>query len=163
MRIFYTDGSWNPNTGKCRWSVTEVVTENKTEVVKSQVDGDVPNGKTANAAELMAINVALRMATNGDKVVSDSSYAVSCLTKWAEGWEKNGWMRKERKRMVQIKNREVIIDSYNLYRSKDVEVAWQRRGQSVGNVIADHSAKFGAIQCPHCGMNIFEQPRGERS
>lgn len=157
MRVFYTDGSWNPNTGKCRWSVAQVVKEKGKEVIKAQVDGDVPNGKSANAAELMAIKVALQMASKGDKIVSDSAYAVSSLTKWAEGWQKNRWMRREKKQMVPIKNKDIIVESYNLYCATDVEIVWEGRGQTSGNVIADHSAKFGAIQCPHCKKNVFEQ------
>lgn len=157
LRLFYTDGSWNPNTGKCRWSVAQVAIENGKEVVKAQVDGDVPNGKSANAAELMAIKVALQMATRGDKIVSDSAYAVSSLTKWAEGWQRNRWMRREKKQMVPIKNKELIAESYALYCSTNVDIVWEGRGQTVGNTIADHSAKFGSIQCPHCNMNVFEQ------
>lgn len=136
--------------------MAQVANERGKEVIKSQLDGDVPNGKSANAAELMAIKVALEMAIKGDKIVSDSAYAVSCLTKWAEGWQKNRWMRKEKRKMVPIKNKELIVYSYNLYCAKQVEIVWEGRGQTAGNLIADHSAKFGPIQCPHCNMNIFE-------
>ena len=77
-----------------------------------------PTG-TNNTAELTALHQALvfaeqEIATGSCvQILSDSSYAISCIAKWATGWEKRGWKRSG----GDIKNLDLIKTAYALYSS----------------------------------------------
>ncbi len=61
--------------------------------------------QTNNRAELRAIQAALDGIDTHDsewskqfthyQIWSDSEYSIHCLTKWAEGWRRNGWKKKD--------------------------------------------------------------------
>jgi ribonuclease HI len=61
--------------------------------------------QTNNRAELRAIQAALdRIDTHGSEwlqmysnicIWSDSEYSINCLTKWAVGWKRNGWKKRD--------------------------------------------------------------------
>lgn len=61
--------------------------------------------QTNNRAELRAIQAALDGIDSHEyewskrfthyQIWSDSEYSIHCLTKWAEGWRRNGWKKKD--------------------------------------------------------------------
>lgn len=61
--------------------------------------------QTNNRAELRAIQAALDVWDSNHhdwpkkfthvQIWSDSEYSIHCLTKWAEGWRRNGWKKKD--------------------------------------------------------------------
>jgi ribonuclease HI len=61
--------------------------------VARPVSGDL---HTNNVAELQAIELAVDAAladeTMDVRIVTDSLYAVNCLTVWGRGWARNGWV-----------------------------------------------------------------------
>ena len=118
---------------------------------------------TNNVAELKACIEAIKIivSCNKDKsykikIYSDSEYTINCIVKWAKMWQFNGWNRKDKskKNMVPIKNKELVIELYNLYnkypiRFKHVK-SHQRKPQNenseeyfewYGNMMADKLAK----------------------
>lgn len=71
-------------------------------------------GASNNKMELQAILLALKSIT--DKTIpivlySDSNYSIQSVTKWAKGWEANGWKKKDGS---EIKNVELIKEIYEL-------------------------------------------------
>jgi ribonuclease HI len=72
----------------------------------------VRNGKPTNqTCELQAILEALKIIKtiegNYFKIHSDSEYSINCITKWVNGWVKNGWLTKNKK---PVKNKEIISE-----------------------------------------------------
>lgn len=127
---------------------------------------------TNNITELLAISIAIQLINskfkkiNPDKsldslriiLYTDSEYSINCITKWAAGWERNGWQKKTGKKTDrEIKNLNLIKKLYMAYttqRIKFVHVNSHTREpinkSSIewriwyGNEMADQLAKKGA-------------------
>lgn len=57
------------------------------------------------------------------EIHSDSEFWINVLTKWAPGWEKNGWKKKSK---GEIQNLDIVKELYTLYKENDVELVWVR-------------------------------------
>ena len=100
---------------------------------------------TNNTAELTALHQAMvfaeqEIATGSSvQILSDSRYAISCIAKWAAGWEKRGWKRSG----GDIKNLELIKTAYALYSSIQPQLTMTHVSAHVGtegNELADRMA-----------------------
>lgn len=77
--------------------------------------GKIDKAPSNQKAELFAILRALQLTIDDDDVtiVSDSQYAINCLTKWSEAWERKGWVTSKGE---PVKHVEVIKESLELVR-----------------------------------------------
>ncbi len=105
----FTDGSAKPNPGQGGWGVVwvedgEVVDQRHGHVAKT----------TNNRMELTALIEAYRMLPDDTEVVvaTDSRLCVDTITKWAPGWERKGWKKKD----GEIKNLELVQELLALHR-----------------------------------------------
>lgn len=87
--IIFTDGSSRGNPGPGGWGAVVVEGEQVTEL------GGRESQTTNNRMELTAVVEALTY-TKADEVIvyTDSSYLISGITSWIEGWKKNNWKTK---------------------------------------------------------------------
>jgi ribonuclease HI len=114
VKIF-TDGGCEPNPGK---SGSGLALYRNNVLAELWYGLHNPHG-TNNTAELNAFHQALIMARqeleSGRSVAifCDSSYAIQCVTQWAEGWKRKGWTRPG----GAIKNLALIQDMYALHQS----------------------------------------------
>lgn len=89
------------------------------------VDGEVvrfANGgapaTTNNAMELYAIYAALREFSLSERecatcvIYTDSAYSLNIYTQWVSGWERNGWVRGQKKEPIQ--NLSIIKPTWEL-------------------------------------------------
>jgi len=110
----------------------------------------VKKNPTNQRAELYAILVALyyidkKLGLADKKIIikSDSQYSINCVTKWVNGWKKNGWLKKDG---AKVKNKEIISRIDHYLQNYDVEfehVKAHTSGtdpDSVGNRMADKLA-----------------------
>jgi ribonuclease HI len=143
VKIF-TDGGCEPNPGKAASGLAVYRDGSISELWYGLYN---PNG-TNNTAELSALHQALLMAEqeiNIGKSVAifcDSQYSIQCVTKWAAGWEKKGW----KKRDGEIKNLDLIQPMYALYTKlkKSVKVLHVNGHVGVeGNELADRMSTHG--------------------
>lgn len=56
------------------------------------------------------------------EIHSDSEFWINVLTKWAAGWARNGW----RKKNGEIANLDIVQELYQLYLDNPVELVWVR-------------------------------------
>lgn len=126
MRHFFTDGSANPNPGPGGYSV---ICDNAPVALGSEKDS------TNIRMEAMALIAAFKLAEAGDKITTDSEFWINVVTKWAPGWQKNGWTKKN----GEIKNLELVKELYALRLEKpDVILEWTRGHVGTeGNELAD--------------------------
>ena len=82
-------------------------------------DKDTTNIRMEGTALINAIKYA---GDDGCEIHTDSEFWVNVLTKWAPGWEKNGW----RKKTGPIKNLEMVQELYRLYCENPVKLIWTR-------------------------------------
>ena len=138
MKQFFTDGSAAPNPGPGGYAVIDL-----------DAKQPVALGKEANSTnirmEAMALIAAYKIAKPGDKIMTDSEFWVNVVTKWAAGWQSNGWTKKS----GPIKNLELVKELYELYlNNPDVILEWTRGHVGTeGNELADewaNKARAGA-------------------
>ena len=131
MKHYFTDGSASPNPGPGGFAVIDL-----------DLKQPVALGKEANTTnirmEAMALISAYKIAEPGDQIMTDSEFWGNVVTKWADGWRKNGWTKKS----GPIKNLELVQELFGLYESKpDVELTWTRGHVGTeGNELADEWA-----------------------
>ncbi len=143
----YCDGACEPNPGNAG---SGVVVYRNGQLAELWYGLYNPRG-TNNTAELNALHQALRMAEAELKagysveICSDSQYAINCISVWAKGWEKKGWTKKD----GEIKNLDIIQDSYAIYqRIKDDDLTLTHVAAHVGtegNELADRMAMYAAL------------------
>lgn len=114
----FTDGSARPNPGPGGWGVV-YVQEGK---ILSEKYGQSEQ-TTNNIMELSALIEAYSLLSENaqETIYTDSELCVNILTKWAAGWEKNGWKRKS----GPIKNLDLVKKLYTLYCARpSVTITW---------------------------------------
>lgn len=106
-------------------------------------------GETNQRAELAAIKKAYELIADNGRgrlydILSDSQYAIDCLTKWCFKWQKNGW---KNSRGHTVANMDLIQDILRLMKfpvcSTAVLKKVQAHSDSVGNQMADRMAVEG--------------------
>ena len=114
MRIFWTDGSANPNPGPGGFAVLEDG--------KPVALGGEP--QTTNIRmEGLALLAAMKAAAGEPcEIHTDSEFWVNVLTKWAPSWKENGW----RKKSGRIANLPLVQELYKCYTTYPVELVWVR-------------------------------------
>ena len=107
----FTDGSARPNPGPGGWGVV-YVEDGK---ILAQKHGSQPE-TTNNRMELTALIEGYKMINPKTEidVYTDSELCCNIINKWAAGWEKRGWKRKD----GQIKNLELVQELYALAKSR---------------------------------------------
>lgn len=116
----FTDGAATPNPGSGGWGAVYVVGGK----IIAEVAGHAPH-TTNNRMELTALIEGYRLvpANTAATVWTDSELCVNSITKWAPGWERNGW----RKKGGEIKNLELVRALYDLAKARpDISLKWIR-------------------------------------
>jgi ribonuclease HI len=129
MREFWTDGSAVPNPGRGGYAVIE-------DGKPAALGGE--ENSTNIRMEGFAILAALDLAGGKPcKIHADSEFWINVLTKWAPGWERNGWKKKG----GEIKNLELVQKIYKAFREGQAEFVWVRgHDGDANNELADEWA-----------------------
>ncbi len=127
MITYYTDGSASPNPGPGGFSV---IKELQPHILGSE-EGITTNIRMEGKAILAAL-------TDADgahcEIFTDSEFWINVITKWAPGWEKNGWKKKG----GEIKNLDIVQAVYPLYQRSKATLTWVRGHEGdEGNELAD--------------------------
>lgn len=108
----FTDGSSHPNPGPGGWGFVWVLDGE----IQLEGHGGETGETTNNRMELTALIQAYRALPDDVAVTvfSDSQLCVNTITKWAPGWERNGWKRKG----SPLKNLDLVKELLELYRGR---------------------------------------------
>ena len=136
MKHFYTDGSAMPNPGDGGY---DVICDGQPVALGSE------KNSTNIRMEASALIDAFNLAETGDTITTDSEFWINVVTKWAQGWERNGW----KKKTGEIKNLDLVQKLYAIYKTKPgVKLEWTRGHVGTeGNELADewaNKARAGA-------------------
>jgi ribonuclease HI len=152
----YCDGACEPNPGNAGSGIAVYREGRATQLWYGLYH---PSG-TNNTAELNALHHALLMAEQAAlagetaQVLSDSTYAINCISTWAAGWEKKGW----RKSGGEIKNLDIIKAAYALYNRIEPRIQLTHVSAHVGtegNELADRMAMF-AVQSKGVELSQYQ-------
>lgn len=116
----FTDGSCQGNPGPGGWGAVWV----QNGEVADERHGYDPS-TTNNRMELTAIIEGLSMvpADAQTTLYTDSRLVADTLTKWAAGWEKRGWRRKD----GEVKNLDLVQEAFALTKKRPgVHIEWIR-------------------------------------
>ena len=121
MRIFWTDGSADPNPGPGGWAVIEQMNADDVEgrPVALGSEPETTNIRMEGSALIAAMKLAEGEAC---EIHTDSEFWVNVLTKWAPGWQRNDWKKKN----GPIKNLDLVKELYGLFCAGDVKLVWVR-------------------------------------
>lgn len=133
----YVDGGCVKGTGAYAWMVPGGPSSVKL------IEGRTTN----NAAELMAIEDAIRNTKGNITIFSDSDYAIKCLSLWSHTWKKNGWKTTKGK---PVKNRELIERTLELIESSERRISFQ-------HVLAHTGDKYNEIVDSMCTQAISDK------
>jgi ribonuclease HI len=114
----FTDGASHPNPGPGGWGAVYV----KGGKIVKEVFGHDPD-TTNNRMELTALLQGSELVPAGEHTTlwTDSQLCVNTITKWAPGWERNGWKRKT----GPIKNLDLVKRLYEVCRSRpELQLRW---------------------------------------
>lgn len=129
MKKLWTDGSTCPNPGAGGFAVLE-----NGKPVALGGEPETTNIRMEGMAMIAAIEYA---AGEPCEIWSDSEFWKNVLEKWAPGWARNGW----RKKNGEIKNLDLVQKLYHLYTTNPVEIKWVRgHVGTVENELADEWA-----------------------
>ncbi len=106
----FTDGGSHPNPGPGGWGMVWV----EDGEIREQAHGHDPD-TTNNRMEMTALIAAFETLPEDTEITvySDSRLCVDTITKWAPGWERNGWKRKGNP----LANLDLVKRLLTLYRS----------------------------------------------
>jgi ribonuclease HI len=105
----FTDGGARPNPGPGGWGMVYVV-DGKIVDQRHGNDPDTTNNRMELTALIQAYSALPRDAEVD--IYSDSELCVNTINKWAAGWERRGWKRKD----GPIKNLELVQQLYALHK-----------------------------------------------
>ncbi|GAB4150678.1 MAG: ribonuclease HI [Planctomycetaceae bacterium] len=100
----FTDGACKGNPGPGGWAC---ILRHPSTQTEKEFSGGHPE-TTNNQMELQAVISGLQQLKKPSRVevVTDSSYVAKGCQEWLPGWKRNGWKRKDGKRLKPIKNEE---------------------------------------------------------
>lgn len=118
VRLF-TDGACRGNPGPGGWAF--ILKHPATDSVKEGSGGEPLT--TNNQMELQAVIEGLQALNRRSKVeiVTDSVYVAKGAMEWMPGWKRNGWQRREGKRLKPLKNAEIWQQLDQLLESHEVQ------------------------------------------
>lgn len=132
MITYYTDGSASPNPGPGGFAV---IRDGQPYILGGEPDG----GQTTNIRmEGLAIMAALADSDGAEcQIYTDSEFWINVITKWAPGWQANGWKKKG----GEIKNLDIVQEVVPLYQASSATLTWVRGHEGdEGNEMADEWA-----------------------
>jgi len=126
----FTDGASRGNPGRGGFGAVVVSHDSVTEV------GGREDNTTNNRMELSAVIAALSTVDNKERIVihTDSNYVINGITKWVNGWKKNGWITKTKESVI---NRDLWEKLYDLKSGKEIEWVY----------VGGHSGVVGNERC----------------
>jgi ribonuclease HI len=137
MITYYTDGSCEPNPGAGGYAV---IRDMKPHLLGSEASST--NIRMEGKALIAALTDA---AGQPCEIHTDSEFWINVITKWAPGWQRNGWKKKN----GDIRNLDIVQAVYLLYQDSQAKLVWVRgHNKNPGNELADvwaNKARAGAV------------------
>ena len=103
--ILFTDGACSGNPGPGGWSYILRHPESGKETVDSGAEPDTTNNRMELTAAVRGLSQ-LKRPTRVE-LVTDSVYVGTGLSEWLPRWKDQGWKRKEKGRLVPVKNEDL--------------------------------------------------------
>ena len=135
--VIYTDGACSGNPGPGGWGVVMSCQGKEKEMYG--FDPLTTNNRMELTAAIQALEALTRPVTVS--LHTDSTYVLNGITKWIQGWERNGWKTAAKK---PVKNDDLWRRLTEAMRPHDVSWVWVKgHAGDPGNERADALARRG--------------------
>ena len=147
----YTDGACSGNPGPGGWGVVMIARDGDAVLKTRDLSGGEPL-TTNNRMEMMAAIAALEALGRRTTltIVTDSVYLRDGVTKWIDGWKRNGWKTAARK---PVKNEDLWRRLDDLTTGHEISWEWVK-----GH--AGHTENERADELAREGMAPFKTAKG---
>lgn len=125
--IIFCDGASKGNPGPGGWGAIVARAGSVTELGGHAEQ--TTNNRMELTAALRALELVARQADAPVVVHTDSSYVINGITKWVHGWQRNGWLTKEKKEVL---NKDLWGPLVAVAESLAHGIAWEYVGGHVG-------------------------------
>ena len=145
--VLYTDGACSGNPGPGGWAyILRHLASNA-----ERVDSGGQEMTTNNQMEMLAVIRGLEALSRKTtvKIVSDSSYVLKGIEEWMPNWKRRDWKRKEKGKLVPVKNIELWQKLDTLLQEHDVELEHVR----------GHSGHPENERCDELAVAAYQQYR----
>lgn len=135
----YSDGACKGNPGPGGWGAVIKYGKHEKEISGGEIV------TTNNRMEMMAAINALKMLIEPCKVTlfTDSKYVIDGITKWVEGWKRNGWINASKK---PVRNSDLWHELIAAAKDHEIEWTWVKgHSGNAGNERADTLASDAAV------------------
>ena len=114
--IIYTDGGCRGNPGLGAWAAILISEKHN---LRLEI-GESEDNTTNNRMEMKAAIKALERLKHSHniKLYSDSAYLVNGMTKWIYSWQKNNWIKSDKK---PVENKEYWLKLIELSKKHNIE------------------------------------------
>ena len=135
--VIYTDGACSGNPGPGGWGVVMSCQGKEKEMYG--FDPLTTNNRMELTAAIQALEALTRPVTVS--LHTDSTYVLNGITKWIQGWQRNGWKTAAKK---PVKNDDLWRRLTEAIRPHDVDWVWVKgHAGDPGNERADALARRG--------------------
>lgn len=114
--IIYTDGGCRGNPGLGAWAAVLISEKYNLRLEIGESENNATNNKMEMKAAIKALEI-LKKAHN-IKIYSDSAYLVNGMNKWIYSWQKNNWIKSDKK---PVENKEYWLRLIELSSQHNIE------------------------------------------
>jgi ribonuclease HI len=125
--IIFCDGASKGNPGPGGWGAVVAAGERVVEL--GGREERTTNNRMELTAALRALERVSKKAAAPVVVHTDSSYVINGITKWVHGWQRNGWLTKEKKDVL---NKDLWGPLVEAVQNVPHGIAWEYVGGHVG-------------------------------
>ena len=94
-------------------------------------------------------------------VHTDSSYVINGITKWVAGWQRSGWLTKEKKPVLNRDLCERLAGAVENIKSKGAKIHWQHVGGHVGVAGNERVDEIASSMAEEGGAVLFVGKRAD--
>lgn len=125
--VIFTDGAAKGNPGPGGWGA--IVADEHTVVELGGAEAHTTNNRMELRAAIEALSFARRYTDEPVTIYPDSEYVVNGATKWGKGWQRNGWMTKTKKPVLNRDLWEPLLDLVDGFGGR---IEWHVVGGHIG-------------------------------
>lgn len=146
----YTDGSSRGNPGPGGWAAVVFENGNVLEI------GGREERTTNNRMELQAALEALRKIPirSEAEIHTDSSYLLNGITKWVKGWQRNGWITKEKNEVL---NRDLWEGLVEETQKRNIE--WKKVAGHSGHGLNERCDEIATVFADGKKVELYSGPK----
>ena len=157
--LIFADGASKGNPGRGGWGA--LVSGNGQVVELGGKEAHTTNNRMELTAALRALEHAQMLPAQPITLHTDSSYVINGITKWVAGWQRGGWLTKEKKPVLNRDLWEALATVVDSLKKSGAKVVWQHVGGHVGVAGNERVDEIASDMAEGKSVQLFVGKRSE--